>query len=143
MVMVGPIAEITMAMAFQIGGTDVRTTPTATEQVRSVNSHHPHQEISMNTLSLRKTTVSQPPTWITEEYHGKQIHVCTEHCAVENEALSGHGQQWAFTVRVTDKDAGLMAEQYAGAKSDPGLFYSTQAIAEEMGFIRGRKLIEA
>jgi len=35
-----------------------------------------------------------------------------------------------------------MAEPSASAKSDPGLFYSTQAIAEDMGFLKGRELID-
>lgn len=96
----------------------------------------------MNTQSPQQTSVGDQSAWKTEEYHGKQIHVRAEPRAVENQALSGHGQQWTFTVSITDKDAGPMTESGASAKSDPGLFYSTQAIAEDMGFLRGRELIE-
>jgi hypothetical protein len=96
----------------------------------------------MNTLSPQQASFSDQPAWKTEEYHGKQIHVLAEPCAVKNQALSGHGQQWAFTVKITDKDAGQTAEPSSSAKSDPGLFYSTQAVAEDMGFLRGRELIE-
>lgn len=96
----------------------------------------------MNIQSPQQTSVSDQPTWKTEEYHGKQIHVWAEPRVVENQALSGHGQQWTFAVKITDKDAGPMAEPGASAKSDPGLFYSTQAIAEDMGFLKGRELIE-
>lgn len=96
----------------------------------------------MNIQSPQQTSVSDQPAWKTEGYHGKQIHVWAEPCAVENQALSGHGLQWAFTVIITDQDAGPTAEPVASAKSDPGLFYSTQAVAEDMGFLRGRELIE-
>lgn len=96
----------------------------------------------MNTQSPQQTSVSEQPAWKTEEYHGMKIQVWTEPRAVENEALSGHGQQWTFTVKITDKGAGPMAEPSASAKSDPGIFYSTQAVAEDMGFLRGRELIE-
>ena len=96
----------------------------------------------MNSLNLQEASVSSQPAWKTEEYHGKQMHVWTEPCAVENKALSGHGQQWAFTVKITDKDAGPMSEHSASARSDPGFFYSTQAIAEAMGFLKGRELID-
>lgn len=96
----------------------------------------------MNIQSPQQTSVSDRPAWKTEEYHGHLIHVWVEPCAVENQALSGHGQQWAFTVSITGKDAGPTAEPVASAKSDPGLFYSTQAVAEDMGFLKGRELIE-
>lgn len=96
----------------------------------------------MNNQSVQQASVSDQPAWKTEAYHGKQIHVWAEPCPVENKALSGHGQQWSFTVKITEKDADPMAEPSASAKSDPGLFYSTQAVAEDMGFLKGRELIE-
>lgn len=80
--------------------------------------------------------------WKAEEYHGKQMHVCTEQRVPRNEALSGHGLEWTFTVRITGNGSGPMDVTSASAKSDRGLFYSTQAIAEGMGFVRGRELIE-
>lgn len=94
----------------------------------------------MNTL--QQTAVSDRPEWKTQEYHGKQMHVWTELCAQENPALSGHGHQWAFTVTITEPGAGPMVGQSPSAKSEPGLLYSTQAIAEDMGFLKGRELIE-
>jgi hypothetical protein len=96
----------------------------------------------MNVQNRQQASLGDPPAWKTEQYHGKQIHVWAEPCAVENQALSGHGQQWAFTAVITDQDAGPTAEPVASAKSDPGLFYSTQAVAQDMGFLKGRELIE-
>ena len=96
----------------------------------------------MNIHSLKQTSVSDQPAWKSEEYHGKQINVWVEPRVVESQALSGHGQQWAFTVNITAKGAGPTTEPIASAKSDPELFYSTQAVAEDMGFLRGRELIE-
>lgn len=93
--------------------------------------------------TLQNTSASDQPAWKTAEYHGKQMHVRAEPCAQENQALSGHGHQWAFTVKITEQGAGPMADQSPGAKSDPGFFYSTQAIAEDMGFLKGRELIES
>lgn len=96
----------------------------------------------MNIQNVQQASVSDQPALKTEAYHDKQMHVWTEPCAVENKTLSGHGQQWSFTVKITDNDADPMAEPSASAKSDPGLFYSTQAIAEDMGFLKGRELID-
>lgn len=96
----------------------------------------------MDTPTLKHASVSDQQGWKTEEYHGKQIHVCAERRAHENEALSGHGHQWDFTVKITEKGTGPMADASASAKSDPGVFYSTQAIAEDMGFLKGRELIK-
>jgi len=64
----------------------------------------------MNIRSPQPTSVGDEPAWKTEEYHGHQIHVRAEPRVVENQALSGHGHQWAFTVNITGKDAGLTAE---------------------------------
>ena len=96
----------------------------------------------MNIQGQQQTPGSEQPAWKTEEYHGKQLHVLAELRAVENEALPGHGHQWTFTVKITDQGLGPMAEPIASAESDPGLFYSTQAVAEGMGFLKGRELIE-
>lgn len=97
----------------------------------------------MDTPTLKHAPVkSNQQGWKTEEYHGKQMHVCAESRAHENETLSGPGHQWDFTVKITEKGTGPMADKSAGAKSEPGFFYSTQAIAENMGFIKGRELIE-
>lgn len=90
----------------------------------------------------QQSIVSDQLEWKTKEYHGKQMHVWTEPCAQENHALSGHGHQWAFTVIITEQGAAPVADQSPSAKSDPGLFYSTQAIAEDMGFLKGRELID-
>lgn len=34
------------------------------------------------------------------------------------------------------------ANELASAESDPGSFYSTQPVAEDLGFTRGRELVE-
>lgn len=91
---------------------------------------------------LQQTAVTDQAEWKSKEYHGKQIHVLTEPCVHENHALSGHGRQWAFTVVITEQGAWPMVDQSPSAKSEPGLLYSTQAIAEDMGFLKGRELIE-
>lgn len=97
----------------------------------------------MDAPTLKHAPVrSNQQGWKTKEYHGKQIHVCAEPRAHENEALSGPGHQWVFTVKITEKGAGAMDDKSVSAKSDLELFYSTQAIAENMGFIKGRELIE-
>lgn len=80
--------------------------------------------------------------WKTEEYHGKLMHVRATLRSHDNPAISGHGQQWDFTVNITDKNAGPTAPALLSAQSNPDLLYSTQAIAESMGFLRGRELIE-
>lgn len=97
----------------------------------------------MDTLELQHAAENDQPEWKTEVYHGQQMHVCTQRRAHENEALSGHGHQWDFTVNITEKDTGPAAPAIASAQSDPTLFYSTKSIAEDMGFLRGRELIES
>ncbi|KRB67873.1 hypothetical protein [Noviherbaspirillum sp. Root189] len=80
--------------------------------------------------------------WKTEEYHDHDMHVRAQHRVVENPGIPGHGAQWDFTVKVTPHGAGPDSEQATTAKSDPDIFYSTQAIAENMGFLKGREIIE-
>lgn len=80
--------------------------------------------------------------WKTEEYHDHDMHVLAQHRAVENRELPGHGAQWDFTVKVTPRGAGQDAAQAETLKSDPDIFYSTQAIAENMGFLKGREIID-
>jgi hypothetical protein len=80
--------------------------------------------------------------WKTQDYHGKRIHVCAVRRIVENEVLSGHGQQWDFKVKITDNGTGPTAHEFASAESDPKRFYSTQTITEDLGFVRGRELVE-
>lgn len=83
------------------------------------------------------------PQWKALDYRGKQIHVCAALRADENQELSGHGQQWKFTVRVTSQGGDPTSAEGAGAESDLESFYSTQSIAEDLGFARGRKLVDA
>ena len=97
----------------------------------------------METPTLEQAAANDQTGWKTEEYHGRQMHVCAEQRAPGNAELAGHGQQWRFTVRITETGAGAKDDKGASATSDPELFYSTQAVAEDMGFIRGRELIEA
>lgn len=96
----------------------------------------------MDTPILKQVAANERTGWKTEEYHGKQIHVCAEPRVPENEVLAGHGLQWRFTVRITGIGTGPTEDIAASATSDPELYYSTQAIAEDMGFLRGRELIE-
>lgn len=96
----------------------------------------------MDTPTLKQVAANDTSGWKTEEYHGKQMHVCAAPRVPENAALAGHGRQWTFTVRITGIGAGPADDKGASATSDPDMFYSTQAIAEDMGFLRGRELIE-
>ena len=96
----------------------------------------------MDTPTLKHIAASDGTEWKTGEYHGRQMHVCAVQRVPENEALDGHGLQWTFTVRITGIGAGPTDDKSTSATSDPGLFYSTQAVAEDMGFLRGRELIE-
>ena len=83
------------------------------------------------------------PQWKTLDYRGKQIHVCTALRTEENQELSGHGQQWKFTVRVTPPAGDPGSAEAASAESDLETFYSTQSIAEDLGFAQGRELVDA
>lgn len=94
----------------------------------------------MTTLTLDQSR-GKAPQWKTLEYHGQQMHVRAERRAHEIAELSGPGHQWDFTVNITAKDGGPTATASASARSDPQLFYSTRAIAEDMGFVKGRELI--
>lgn len=96
----------------------------------------------MDTGTLEHASQETGQEWKTQEYHGKQIHVRTALRVNQNAALPGHGQQWDFDVRVTESGAGPAAPECAGAKSDPECFYSTQAVAEDLAFTRGRELVE-
>jgi hypothetical protein len=96
----------------------------------------------MDTPTLQQAAANDMSGWKTEDYHGKQMHVRAAPRVPENQALDGHGLQWSFTVRITGIGAGPAADECTSATSDPGLFYSTQAVAEDMGFLKGRELIE-
>lgn len=80
--------------------------------------------------------------WKTEEYHDHDIHVLAKHRAIENPDLPGHGAQWDFTVQVTPRGMGPDSADAHTARSAPDIFYSTQAIAENMGFLKGREVVE-
>jgi hypothetical protein len=96
----------------------------------------------MGTMTIEGASKGDQQGWKTQEYRGKHIHVCTVPRASENEDLAGHGHQWDFKIRVTDEGAGSTAHECANAKSDPEKFYSTQAVAEDLGFTRGRELVD-
>jgi hypothetical protein len=96
----------------------------------------------MDTITLKRKSPAEPQQWKTQEYHGKQIHVCTALRSNKNEGLPGHGQQWDFKVRITENGAGPTAQECASADSDPESFYSTQAVTEDLGFVKGRELVE-
>ena len=95
----------------------------------------------MDTRLQQHTSENDGHEWKTVEYQGRQIHVCAVPRAHENEALSGHAQQWEFMVKITANAAVPLSEVSESVRSDPELAYSTQAIAEDMGFIKGRELI--
>lgn len=84
----------------------------------------------------------QTETWRTEEYKGMLMHVCSKPRANQDDGLSGHGKEWDFVVRITALAADPMAPDADTALSDADTYYSTQAIAENMGFLRGRELID-
>ena len=83
--------------------------------------------------------------WKVEDYHGAKLMVRAQLRQQENAEIVGHGHEWDFRVAVTNFNA-TPAETEAqighAVKSDPDVFYSTQVIAEQMGFIKGRELIE-
>lgn len=81
--------------------------------------------------------------WKREEYHGALMRVRANPRVHPNPALEGHGEEWDFTIEIENRDR-LPAEVAAPlvVKSDPNVFYSTQAIAENMAFIKGREVIE-
>lgn len=96
----------------------------------------------MDTLSRSPVPANGKPQWRTEDYRGKQIHVCAKLRPPQNDAYSGEDFQWAFTVKITEPNLRLLTTKSSTADSDPGLLYLTQAIAEDMGFAKGRELIE-
>jgi hypothetical protein len=80
--------------------------------------------------------------WKTEQYHDHDMHVLAKHRGIENLDLPGHGAQWDFTVQVTRQGLGPDSADAETARSEPDIFYSTQAIAENMGFLKGREIVE-
>ncbi|MGP1679885.1 MAG: hypothetical protein ACTS6J_22370 [Burkholderiales bacterium] len=116
--------------------------PLCDDESHPINLLQPHEETAMATITLKSASKENQQQWKTQEYRGKQIHVCTALRVHDNEALPGHGQQWDFKVRVTENGAGAAARECASAESDPESFYSTQAVTEDLGFTRGRELVE-
>lgn len=96
----------------------------------------------MTTIPHEGASIEDKPEWKTLEYHGKQIHVSTAPRVCEDKELQGHGQQWDFKVSVTDSGIGPTGTPWASAQSDPKSFYSTQAITEDLGFAKGRELVD-
>jgi hypothetical protein len=86
--------------------------------------------------------MDQNSQWKTEEYHNHDMHVLAKHRGIENPDLPGHGAQWDFTVQVTLHGSGRESAGAETVNSDPAIFYSTRAIAENMGFLKGREMIE-
>lgn len=94
------------------------------------------------TLEITPNEPTDVPVWKTESYHDHDMHVCTERLINHNPSLSGHGNEWTFTVTISTRGPDAQRVELVGAKADLGLFYASQAIAEGMGFLRGRELIE-
>lgn len=97
----------------------------------------------MSTLTLKHVAANDRPTWKSEAYRGKQMHVCAKRRPRGIGAPADGERQWDFTINITQPDGGPTAPASASAQSDPDLAYSTRAIAENMGFQRGRELIES
>lgn len=87
--------------------------------------------------------MSEAASWKTEEYHSHDMHVSTRRRAAGADNLPGHGDEWDFTVKVTPHGAGPDAALAEVGSSAPDVFYSTQAIAENMGFLKGREMIDS
>jgi hypothetical protein len=96
----------------------------------------------MTPIAPENASKASESQWKTLEYHGKQIHVSTAPRVCEDKELQGHGQQWDFKVRITDSGVGPAGKPWASAESDPEMFYSTQAITEDLGFAKGRELVD-
>lgn len=96
----------------------------------------------MDSATFKPKPENAKPAWKCEDYKGKQMHVCTQLRTHENASLAGHGEQWVFKVRITDQSNNPIPYKNASGTSDPTLFYTTQAIAEDMGFLKGRELID-
>ena len=108
-----------------------------------LNPQQPHQGIAMDNSTQTNAARDVAPAWKTQEYHGKQIHVCTVLRPHDNDELDGHGDQWDFKVRVTEENADPAAAPCASADSDQAIFYSTQSVSEDLAFAKGRELVEA
>jgi hypothetical protein len=101
--------------------------------------------LSWDSLAIQRepeNVMEQNSQWKTEEYHDHDMHVLAQHRAVENPDLPGHGAQWDFTVKVTPRGTGPESAEAETVKSDAAIFYSTQAIAENLGFLKGREIIQ-
>lgn len=83
--------------------------------------------------------------WKTEQYHGAKIMVKAQMREQENPALDGHGLAWDYIVSIggeADMPGPDTADAKNATRSDRNIFYSTQVIAEQMGFIKGRELVD-
>ena len=89
--------------------------------------------------------MQQEDNWKTEQYHGAKIMVMAQIRQEDNPALDGHGHAWDYLVRIGDENTtaqAASADARPVIRSDPNMFYSTQVIAEQMAFIRGRELVD-
>jgi hypothetical protein len=94
----------------------------------------------MGTTTLKHASRGDRQEWKAPEYHGTfmsaQFSVAmrmTIFPAMDSNGISKYGSM------TTALDRQLMN---APAESDPERFYSTQVITEDLGFIRGRELVE-
>ena len=84
--------------------------------------------------------------WKTEEYHGYDLHVCSQRRAVRASEAAGAddpGGHWDYTLRITPHGIAGDADEAIEARSGPDSSYGTQAIAESMGFLKGREMIDS
>ena len=89
--------------------------------------------------------MQQEENWKTEQYHGAKIMVMAQIREVDNPALDGHGQAWDYFVSISDENTSSQdssADARHTVRSDQNVFFSTQVIAEQMGFVKGRELVD-
>jgi hypothetical protein len=100
------------------------------------------KENAMIDLPLKDMSREHKPEWKTVDYRGKQIHVFAAPRARPSEELDSHGQQWDFKIKITEGGAGPTATPLASAASDPAVFYATQAVTEQLAFVKGREMVD-
>lgn len=69
----------------------------------------------MDAETFEPTPESAKLAWKCEGYKGKQMHVCTQRRIHENASLSGHGEQWFFTVRIPDQSNNSLPDKDTSA----------------------------
>lgn len=90
--------------------------------------------------------MTEAARWKTEEYNGYDLHVCSQRRAVDSSGAAGAealGEHWDYILRITPQGIAGDADEAIEARSDPDQGYGTRAIAESMGFLKGREMIDS